>query len=110
MRIASDEIRRAISTDYAALDVSKQATVLAVLGDRLSLLARDTYNQSGGVADSDRLRKFNEAENRILAQLARILSRKTQRYPDDIFANIVIDQLIGLDISLDEFSKLIKFA
>ena len=52
-----------------------------------------------GVADSTRLRAFNEAQNRIAAQLVRLLTADQNRYPDDVFASVLVDQLqmVGVD-------------
>jgi hypothetical protein len=92
-------VRNRIAARYAALDSRCQAVLLATLADRLSLMARDTYAGQDGVSDGTRLRAFNEAQNRILAQLLRLLTSDTQRYPDDVFANVLVDhfQTLGID-------------
>jgi hypothetical protein len=92
------ETRKRIAARYAALDTEHQAILLARLADRLSLMARETYEPGEGVSDSTRLRAFNEAQNRILAQLVRLLTSDPQRYPDDVFANILMDQFQMLRI------------
>jgi hypothetical protein len=110
MTTMADQVRRRIAADYAALDISKQAKVLATLGDRFTLLARDTYNHPDDVADTKRLRKFNEAGNRIFGHLTRILTNDDRRYPDDVYADILVDQLDALDISTDELRRIIDSA
>ncbi|HEY1930593.1 MAG TPA: hypothetical protein VGG99_01145 [Acetobacteraceae bacterium] len=87
-----NETRKRIAARYAALDGKRQAVLLARVADRLTLLARDTYDATGGVADNVRLRAFNEAQNRVLAQLVRVITTDRHRYPDDVFANILVDQ------------------
>ena len=49
--IAGNDIRTRVSTDYAALDTSSRVLLLARLADWLTLMARDTYDSDGGVAD-----------------------------------------------------------
>ncbi|HTB43954.1 MAG TPA: hypothetical protein VK741_10045 [Acetobacteraceae bacterium] len=102
MSKATDATRNRIAAQYGALDCARQAVLLARLADRFSLMARDTYDQSGGVADAARLRAFNEAQNRILAQLLRLLTANAQRYPDDVFANILVDQFQTLSIDPEQ--------
>jgi hypothetical protein len=85
MSVATDDAGNRIAADYVA--------------DWLSLMARDTCDREGGVADSARLRAASEAQNRILAQLARLLTADDRRCPSDVFANILVDQFwtLGLD-------------
>jgi hypothetical protein len=91
--------RKRIAARLSALDREHQAVLLARLADRLSLMARETYLPGDGVADSTRLRAFNEAQNRIAAQLVRLLTADQNRYPDDVFASVLVDQLqmVGVD-------------
>jgi hypothetical protein len=93
-----NDIRHSIATRYAGLHTPDQIMLLAKLADTLTLMARDTYDQRGGVKDGVRLRAFNEAQNRILAQLLRLLAIDERRYPDDVFANIMVDQFQILKI------------
>jgi hypothetical protein len=92
------ETRKQIAARYAALGREHQAIFLARLGDRLSLMARETYAQGDGASDGTRLRAFNEAQNRILGQLVRLPTSGPARYPDDVFANILMDQFQTLKI------------
>jgi hypothetical protein len=103
--IPMNEVRSRISSQYAALDSRQQIMLLASLADKLTLMARDTYNLEGRVVDSVRLRNFNEAQNRILSQLSRLLADDERRYPDDVFANILVDQFNILKLNPDEFIK-----
>ena len=107
MTVASEIDRKVIARLYTALDLPKQISAIATLGDQLTLLARDTYDSSGGVTDSVRLRNFNEAQNRVLGQLIGLLAQTDKRYPDDVFANIVVDQLDLLHLSSDLWHKII---
>jgi len=98
----TNEIRQQIAARYGALDCRDQTVLLARLADRFSLMARETYDPNGGVCDAARLRAFNEAQNRILAQLSRLLTANKQRYPDDVFANILVDQFQVLRIDPEQ--------
>ncbi len=63
--------------------------------------------QMAGVEfDGARLRAFNEAQNRIQAQLLRLLTASTQRYPDDVFANILVDQFQALRVDPEDLRGL----
>jgi hypothetical protein len=107
MTVATDDARIRIAADYAALGRSGQILLLAKLANWLTLMARDTYGPEGGVADSYRLRAFNETQNRILAQLNRLLTEDDHRYPDDVFANILVDQFQALTL---DTADIISFA
>jgi len=94
----SAETRKHVVARFAAMGAEDQVLVLVRLANRLSLMARETYAAGGGVSDSDRLRRFNEAENRILAQTERLVMSDSRRYPDDVFADILCDQFEMLDL------------
>jgi hypothetical protein len=68
------EHREHIVSAYTAMDQRKQEIALTLLVDHLTLMARDTYDTHGGVADAIRLRAFNEAQNRIAGQLHRLIA------------------------------------
>jgi hypothetical protein len=100
-----NDIRQRISSLYLALDHRQQILMLAKLANRLTIVARDTYDLQGGVADAARLRVVNEAQHRILAQLLRLLTDDARRYPDDVFANILVDQFNNLSLDPDDLAK-----
>jgi hypothetical protein len=89
-----NDVRRRIADHYAVLNNQQQTVLLARLADRLTLVGRSTY----GMTDNIKLRAVNEAQNRILAQLLRLLMGNESRYPDDIFANILVDQFEILEL------------
>lgn len=93
------EARKHFADRYVAMSVKRQAVALARLANQLSLMARETYAVGDGVSDGERLRTFNEAQNKVLAQLERLLTADPERYPDDVFANILCDQfeMLGVD-------------
>lgn len=95
----SAETRKQFAARYAAMGAERQTVALARLANQLSLMARDTYVAGGGVSDSERLRDFNEAQYKVLAQLERLLMSDPERYADDVFANVLCDQfeLLGAD-------------
>jgi hypothetical protein len=81
------------------MSAEDQSLCLARLAHRLTIDARDTYDRQGGVADTARLRRFNEAEHHILGQLLKLLAGDQRRYPDDVFANMLVDHLEALRIA-----------
>jgi hypothetical protein len=94
--------RKRIAARYSALDEEQQAVLLARLADRLSVTARETYEPGQGVSDGARLRAFNEALNRILAQLVQVLTANPRRYPNDVFANMLVDQFQTLRVDPEQ--------
>jgi hypothetical protein len=95
------DVRQWPSANFATSGRQGQIVFLAYLADRFALLARDTYNEDGGVADPARLRAFNEAQHRVSAQLLALLTGSDRRYPDDVSANILADQFAMLHITAD---------
>jgi hypothetical protein len=93
-----NDVRQDTSARYAAMDVQHQLIFLARLAHRLTLVGRATYDDQGGIADSESLRAINEAQHRISAQQLKILMDDKRRYPDDVFANILVDYLQELKI------------
>jgi hypothetical protein len=92
------DIRQDTIARYSAMDLQHQLIFLTRLASRLTLVGRDTYDRQGGVADGGRLRTVNEVQNRISSQLLKMLKDDKRRYPDDVFANILIDYLQELKI------------
>jgi hypothetical protein len=94
-----DDIRQDVSARYAAMDIRRQLIFLAKLAHRLTLVGRETYDGHGGVADSEKLRSINEAQHRISGQQLKMLTDDPRRYPDDVFANILVDCLQALKLN-----------
>jgi hypothetical protein len=91
-------IRQDAIARYSAMDLQHQLMFLTRLASWLTLVGRDTYDRQGGVADGARLRTVNEVQNRISSQLLKMLKDDRRRYPDDVFANIIVDYLQELKI------------
>lgn len=102
-----DELRKQFSDAYSKASLTCQARFLAKLLSHLTMTARITYEVGQGVADSDLLRSFNEAHNRVTSQLSHLLEGEVKRYPDDVFANIIIDNLINVRFSEASIRKLL---
>ena len=96
------DIRQELVARYAAAGRQGQVEFLAWLADRLTVHARDTYNGDGGVADSTRLRAFNEAQHRVNGQLFAMVTGNERRYPDAVFGHILADQCAMLKIDPSE--------
>lgn len=85
------EVRRRLSAAYDGLDQRSQEIFLAKVGYWLTLAARDTFVPgTDAVEDGERLRAFSEATHRVLDQLSKMVTN-SGRYPDDVFANILVD-------------------
>jgi hypothetical protein len=102
------DVRDHLAMAYGGLSKAGQALFLARMLLRLNLLARGTYSVGDGVEDAAMLRRFNEAQNRIESQLVSLLSSNLDRYPDDVFANIIVDQFEQLGISAAAASNIIQ--
>lgn len=93
MVVDEGAVRRTLAERYAALDPQTKELFLAKVGYWLSLDARTTFRVGDGVDDPDRLRAFSEAHHRIFDQLTSMLLGSNQRYPDDVLANILVDNV-----------------
>lgn len=102
------EKRQRFVSRFTALSVSGQVIFLFRLGRYFTLAGRDTYDLQGGVEDPVRLRAVNEAMHRLLDQLAclSLSPLDDHRYPDDVFANIMVDQLQMMDL---DPSRVLRF-
>jgi hypothetical protein len=88
-----NDARELVVARYVAMDTQAQRVFLVKLACQLTLVGRDTYDTFGAVNDPVRLRAVNEAQHRVLSQLLKLLTGDERRYPDEVFANIVVDQL-----------------
>jgi hypothetical protein len=88
-------IRDQLAARYEALDLHHQQVFLAKLGEWLTLVGRGYYDTEDGVSE---LRAVNEAMHRVLGQLQRMLDSNKHRYPDDVFANVLVDQFQALKL------------
>jgi hypothetical protein len=104
-----DDIRSQIVARFAALDEPSQILVLAKIANRLTLVGRETYKLREGVEDSTRLRLVNEAMGRIVEQQLHLLSKDKDRYPDDVFANILVDQFSALKLDKKSIQMFIQW-
>jgi hypothetical protein len=101
-------LRKQFSDAYAKATPSSQARFLAKLLSHLTTAGRTTYLVGHGVSDGDLLRSFNEAHNRLASQLSHLLDREARRYPDDVFANIIIDNLVNVRFDEGKIANLLR--
>jgi len=87
------EIRERVVECYCALTLPNQERFLANVGHWLTMAGRGTYVVGeDDVHDGPTLRKVNEGAHRIFDQLRLMLMLSDQRYPDDVFAEILVDK------------------
>lgn len=92
-----EDVRRTLTSRYADLDLSTQQLFLAKAGYWLSLSARETFRPGTDAVDNaPLLRAFSEAHHRIFDQLIGMMAGSDQRYPDDVFANILVDNVVNV--------------
>jgi len=76
---------------YPALPSEQQIHLLVQLAAEVTVWARRTYEVgTENVADPRTLRTFNEFEHRVVGQLAHLLDGSANRYPDDVFAEMLV--------------------
>lgn len=87
------EIRKRIVERYCTLTLLDQERFLANVGHWLTMAGRGTYVVGeDNVHDGPTLRKVNEGAHRIFDQLRLMLMSSDQRYPDDVFAGILVEK------------------
>jgi hypothetical protein len=104
MVLSQQEVRHALARRYVEADPRAKELFLAKVGYWLSFNARDTFGAGHVVDDPDRLRAFSEAGHRIFEQLRKMIEGSEHRYPDDVFANILVDNVLA--VRLDPSSLL----
>jgi hypothetical protein len=93
-----NDTRKLAAARYVAMDTQAQLVFLANLAHRLTIVGRDTYDAYDSVKDRMRLKAVNEAQHRVLGQLLKLLMGDEHRYPDDVFVDMLMDQLQTLKI------------
>ncbi len=87
------EIRKQIVKRYCTLTLLDQERLFANAGHWLTMAGRGTYVPGeDDVHDGPTLRKVNEGAHRIFDQLRLMLESSDQRYPDDVFVEILVDK------------------
>lgn len=77
---------------YLTLARSDQIRFLAFLAAQLTVHARGTYEVgTDRIAQPERLREINEFQHRIAFHLFHLLRDQPQRYPEDVFAELLVD-------------------
>lgn len=68
---------------FASLKQDDKVQMLADITYHLTIIARDTYDDSADVNDTERLRSLNEVQHRALANLRALTAGQTARMSDD---------------------------
>jgi len=77
---------------FSDLSSEEKANFLARLAFELTIMARDTYEVgTDDLTNPKLMRSINEIQHRILSQLSAILRNDKNRYPDEVFWQIVFD-------------------
>ena len=104
------EIRERVVECYCALTLPNQERFLANVGHWLTMAGRGTYVVGeDDVHDGPTLRKVNEGAHRIFDQLRLMLMSSDQRYPDDVFAGILVDKFRAAKLNRETILKLFVF-
>ena len=96
-------IREKFATAFCRLSDYQQQLFLAQLIMRWNVFARAFYDSGDALV---KLRHFDEAQNRAGSQLLELILGSDERYPDDVFANILIDQC---EIIEDDSNKVLEW-
>src|ERR1700726_5310440 len=97
-------IREKFVTAFCRLSNYQRQMFLARLILIWNVFPRAVYDSADA---SIGLKKFNEAQNRVGSQLLSLIMNSSERYPDEVFANILIDQC---EIIHDDASKILDMA
>jgi hypothetical protein len=77
---------------FLAMPPDRQIRVLTLLAHNLTVCARSAYLPEVGDATARRiLRAFNELLHTVTGQLMHIVSGDLNRYPDDVFMDILLE-------------------
>jgi len=77
---------------YCSKSELQQAKFLSRLAYQITIFARDTYDSNTDVLSNPaQLRCVNEMVHRILGQQFKLLLGDCERYPDDVFIEMIID-------------------
>ena len=86
--------QREIVSAYAELSPEEQSRTLAKLSSELTLAVRGQYSAAPQLVWSGQgspVGMFNELQHKISDQLVALLQARSERYPDDVFVNILFD-------------------
>jgi hypothetical protein len=83
-------------TVFASYSDHEKLELLAHLSYELTLLAREAYVPgTDEISDHGRMREVNELQHQISGFLVKLLSNDPQRYPDDVFIQIIFEANLG---------------
>jgi hypothetical protein len=74
----------------SGLSETSQIRLLALISLELTIFARSAYSSQASPADCAKLQKINELQHRIADRIVH-LSNRTETYPPEIFASMVIE-------------------
>jgi hypothetical protein len=78
---------------YTVLDSTAKARFLAVLSNQLTVFMREQYDESLDCAvRTKRLMGANELQHHISSELRHHLDGDLDRYPDEVFLNILLEK------------------
>lgn len=76
--------------------------LLSLLAHELTIYARGAYSGLASNSEAtEKLRVLNELQHIITGQLAHLLAGESDRYPDDVFINILYEQSRRADCEVD---------
>lgn len=79
-------------TLFSSYSVEEQEEFLARLMHELTVLARDSYEVGqDGLTNPQRMRRINELQHRVSANLCALLRGDSQRFPDDVLIRIILE-------------------
>ncbi|MCY7376562.1 MAG: hypothetical protein LH472_11410 [Pyrinomonadaceae bacterium] len=77
---------------FSDLSNNEQADFLARLAWELTVAARETYEVgTDDLTNPKMMRSINEVQHRLLSQLSAMLRKDENRYPDEVFWQIILD-------------------
>ncbi len=91
MNTMNGDMYNMLST-FLVLTAEEKIAVLTRVAFELTIFARNTYlPDSDGLKHPEQLRIYNEIQHKLLGQLNKILTGDENRYPDDLFLQMLLE-------------------
>jgi hypothetical protein len=95
-----DPVTRSELRDAYCKSSSKaQLSLLSGLAHEMTIVGRSFY--SDGPAPSDGMIALNELQHQITGQLRHLVAEDGERYPDDVFVNILFELVAKTELEKD---------
>ena len=85
-------LKSQIKSKFLLLNLEKKISLLSIVIHNLTVSARTYYSKNDNFAPIE-LYTFNEIIHCISSQLSHFISKENERYPDDVFIDILFESV-----------------